>query len=282
MPNPSKPPSPPKGPKYTDKNLYAPGGPASFDIKQDSFGDCYFVATLAAVAKQNPKIIREAIVYRANTQTFRVRLYSLDGKTRYITVTQAEIEDNVKRHGGSYMDNTGNSDRAWPAVMETAYAKMFDSNAKNGLGEGYKKIANGGWPADAMMAVTGSAGKEVKFVYEELLAKQGSVTLLGARIAVYLIQKKSITLWSVPEVDNRNWLQKLGGQPIAQDGLVDNHVYTVESMTLRQGDWLLLLRNPWGTNLNVGEGRDNKSAYITVSLRVLVETGGLQSFRVSL
>jgi len=51
---------------------------------------------------------------------------------------------------------------------------------------------------------------------------------------------------------------------------------------LRQGDWLLLLRNPWGTNLNVGEGRDNKSAYITVSLRVLVETGGLQSFRVSL
>ena len=271
----------PAAPKFSDQNLYGPGGPTANDIKQDAFGDCYFVATLGAVAQQNPKVIRDAIHYDSNSQQFRARLYDLTGLVKYIWVTQAELEDNVKRQGGSYVDNTGKYERVWPAVLETAYAKMFDSNPKDGLGEGYTKIISGGWPSDAMMAVTGNVGSELKYKYYLLLGTPGSVALLGSRVATSLKQLKSVTLWSVPEIDSRTLMQRLTGVAIPQDGLVDNHVYTVVSISQAATDWNVTVRNPWGTNMGVGEGKDTASATMTLSLQALVTTGGLQSFRAS-
>ncbi|MFO1425029.1 MAG: C2 family cysteine protease [Candidatus Competibacteraceae bacterium] len=266
---------------FSDENLYGPGGPSANDIKQDAFGDCYFVATLGAVAQQNPRLIQDAIYYDLNSQQFRVRLYDLKGQTKFIWVTQAELEDNVKRHGGSYVDNTGKYERTWPAVIETAYAKMFDTNPADGLGEGYQKIISGGWPSDAMMAITGNAGTKVVYVYYPRLGTTGSVALLGARVSTALNQSKSVTLWSVPEKDSRGLWQKLTGASIPQDGLVDNHVYTVVSLTQAGTDWKVTVRNPWGTNMGVGEGQDTASATMTVSLQNLVTTGGLQAFQVS-
>lgn len=95
-----------KAPTYTDTSLYA-GQPRADDIRQDALGDCYFVATLGAVAQQRPQAIRDAISYDAKTGTFNVRLYDAAGKAKTINVTQAEVADNVKRQGGSTMDNTG-------------------------------------------------------------------------------------------------------------------------------------------------------------------------------
>jgi len=277
----SKPAPQPPAPKFTDKNLYAPGGPTANDIKQDVFGDCYFVATLGAVAQENPKIIKEAIYYDPNSQQFRVRLYDMKGHVKYLWVTQTELQDNVNRQGGSYVDNTGVYERTWPAVIETAYAKLFDTNPQDGLGEGYSKIIKGGWPSDAMMAITGNAGTQVTYHYYLTLGTYGSVALLGAKVSTSLQQHKGVTLWSVPEVDSRSLWQKLSGAPIPQDGLVDNHVYTVVSMALNGTDWNVTVRNPWGTNMGVGEGQDTKSATMTVSLRNLVATGGLKAFQVS-
>lgn len=267
-------------PKFSDKNLYGPQGPSPRDIKQDAFGDCYFVATLGAVAQQNPLIIQHAILYDP-TQRFRVKLYDLKGQVKLIWVTQMELQDNVNRHGGSYVDNTGKYERTWPAVIETAYAKMFDTNPADGLGQGYQKIINGGWPSDAMMAITGNVGSKVAYVYYYILGQQGSVALLGARVSTALKQRKSITLWAVPEKDSRNLWQKLTGAPITQDGLVDNHVYAVVSLARAGTDWKVTVRNPWGTNMGVGEGKDTASATMTVSLLSLVTTGGLESFQVS-
>ncbi|MBI4907376.1 MAG: hypothetical protein HY820_27370 [Acidobacteria bacterium] len=277
----TKPNPQPPAAKFTDKNLYGPGGPSANDIKQDAFGDCYFVATLGAVAQQNPKAIREAIFYDANSQQFRVRLYDLKGQVKFIFVTQTELQDNVNRQGGSYVDNTGKYERTWPAVIETAYAKMFDGDPKDGLGQGYTKIIHGGWPADAMMAITGSTGTQLTYQLFPLLGSTGSIAVLGARVAGALQKHKSVTLWSVPERDSRTLWQTVTGAAIPQDGLVDNHVYTVVSITQARLDWNLIVRNPWGTNTGVGEGQDTKSATLTVSLQSLVTTGGLKAFQVS-
>ncbi len=271
----------PAGPNFTDKNLYNDGGPSPNDIKQDAFGDCYFVATLAAMAQESPKVIQDAIYYDSGSQQFRVKLYDLKGVCKYIWVTQAELQDNVNRQGGSYVDNTLKYERVWPAVIETAYAKMFDNDPKNGLGEGYAKIANGGWPSDAMMAITGSTGDKVRYKYYLVLGMPGSVALLGAKISTALTQRKGVTLWSVPEKDSRTLMQKLANLPITQDGLVDNHVYTVVSLTQLGLDWRVTVRNPWGTNMGVGEGMDTASATLTISLQSLVTTGGLEAFQVS-
>jgi hypothetical protein len=268
-------------PKFTDKNLYGSAGPSPHDIKQDAFGDCYFVATLGAVAQQNPLMIRSAIFYDPTQQRFRVRLYDLTGQVKFIWVTQKELQDNVNRRGGSYVDNTGKYQSTWPAVIETAYAKMFDNNPADGLGQGYQKIINGGWPSDAMIAITGDVGSKIKYVHSHKLGKNGSVALLGSRVSTAMSQHKSVSLWAVPEKDSRSFWKKLTGAPIPQDGLVDNHVYSVLSLAKNGTDWKVTLRNPWGTNIGVGEGKDTASATMTVSLDSLVTTGGLESFQIS-
>jgi len=275
------PPPQPAGPKFTDQNLYGANSPSANDIDQDAFGDCYFVATLGALAQQNPKVIKDAIYYDPKSTQFRVRLYDSKGQVKYFWVTQAELDDNITRRGGSTVDNTGKYERTWPAIIETAYAKMFDSNPSDGLGEGYQKIINGGLPSDAMMAITGSAGTEVSYKYFISLGTAGSVAVLGLRVFIALNQKKSVTLWSVPEVDSRSWWEQLTGAPIPQDGLVDDHVYTVMSMAQSGTDWNVTVRNPWAHNKTVNEGMNTPSAILIVSLRSLVDTGGLHSFQVS-
>jgi len=272
------PPPAPAAPHFSDANLYGPSGPSGNDIVQNAIGDCYFVATLGSLARDNPTIIKKAIYYDSTTQRFRVTLYDKLGNLRYIWVTQAELEDNVTRQGGSTVDNTGKYERTWPAVIETAFAKMFDSNPLDGLGEGYRKLNQGGFAADALLAITGNSGTKLTYTYYFGLGTSGSVYLLGARVENALLQGKSVTLSTDPERDTRSWFQQLMGDPITQDGLVDNHVYVVHSIVKNGLDWNVTVRNPWGTNTGVGEGKDTASATMAVSLKLLVDTRGLESF----
>jgi hypothetical protein len=274
----------PVPPRFTDKNLYGPNGPVASDIKQDALGDCYFVATLASVARQKPLSIRNSVSYDRASHRFIVRLFNSAGKIKYIHVSQAELADNIARQGGSLMDNTGKDTRAWPAVFETAYAKLFDSDPTDGLAEGYNKIAAGGFPEDAMMAITGFVGETLRYAPIPMLNKARVLELLGSRVATALKQKKAVTVCTKPDVDIRTLLDIVLLKPMAKDGLVDDHVYTVMSMTqARSGAWTLNLRNPWGTNVGVGEGpnKNAKSALISVSLQTLVDTGGLDWFNIS-
>src|SRR5699024_9272606 len=132
----------PDQPKYTDADLYdsqdpyhpeASRAPNQDDIDQDAIGDCYFVATLSAMAQSadGRAQIENAIQYDAGTGTFTVTLYSKDADgnpvPREITVTQEDIQDNIDRGGGSRADNDGGP--IWPAVMEAAYAKMHYQDA---------------------------------------------------------------------------------------------------------------------------------------------------------
>jgi hypothetical protein len=236
------------------------------------------------VARQFPDYIKRTIAYDKYSQHFVVRLFDLHGKIRYIHVTQTEIADNVTRGGGSWMDNSGKDENAWPSVIETAYAKMFDTNPKDGLTEGYNKIAAGGWPKDAMMAITGFFGSELSFHPVAGLTRAQSIELLGSRVARALKQKRFVSLWTIPETSTavQQLLAQLLGIPVPQDGLVDDHVYTVLGATQDLGgEWSIVLRNPWGTNIGTGEGLETADATVTVSLQRLVNTGGLKSFRIS-
>jgi Calpain family cysteine protease len=268
-------------PSYTDANLYGASGPLASDIQQDDFGDCYFVATLGAVAQENPDAIRNAISYDASTASFNVTLFDQAGSPQTINVTQAEIAENVRLNGGSTMDNTGTNARSWPAVMETAFAKMNDKNPDNGLVQGYEEIRRGGWPADAMRTVTGNAGSEVKFSQGFFESRTSALDEMGTSIATALANDQPVTAWSIPERDSRSLWGQLTGSANPQDGLADNHVYTVQAMEKdANGNWQVTLRNPWGHNVGVGEGKDQTSASMTIPLSELVSTGGLNSFRV--
>ncbi len=273
----------PTAPKYYGSSLYADGGPALSDIRQNSFGDCYYVATLGAVANENPNAIRNAISYDAKTQSFNVTLYDSNGQPQIQNVTQAEIDANIKAGGGSLRDNGVANAAIWPDVMEVAYVKQLDTNHADGLAQGYTEL-NGGLPENALLAVTGSKGHSVKYDEGFLETRGHAMDEVGNQLQTALADNKPVTAWSVQERDSRSIWGKLNGHAIPQDGLRDDHVYTVTSTYKdSNGNWQVVMRNPWAqnnANSTFNEGYHTPSAFITVPLDRLVNTGGLHEFRV--
>lgn len=270
------------GPRFTDKNLYGPSGhPRAADINQDALGDCFFVAPLGALAQEQPGRIENSIQYDAAKGSFTVTLYKEQGtglfgltgsevKPVRIEVSQADIEYDIKRKGGSTMDNTGKDAPAWPAVLETAFAKMHDKN----LEKGFDAIAEGGKAHNSMFALTG--------VHSEKFDRS-SVESLGVDKAMEKLDDalkadRPVTLSTDPEKTSS--LFGLIGTDAPQDGLVDNHVYMLERVYKdpASGEVMVQARNPWGSNQNVGEGHDTPNASITVKLKDIVEGGGLECF----
>src|SRR5690606_10267155 len=96
-----------EGLPVTDGHLCgAPRQPEPWHIDQDSLGDCYFVATLAALAAQQPELIQDAISYDPDTGVFTVTLHEREGRGPFglfgsstrevqIEVTQDDIQDNI-------------------------------------------------------------------------------------------------------------------------------------------------------------------------------------------
>lgn len=267
-------------PKFDDKSLYKGDSPKPSDIRQDSIGDCYYVSAIGSLAQQNPKAIQDAISYDPSTDSFNVTMYRKEPqalpfphmatKAVTINVTQEELAYNLTRKGGSTVDNNPCKDGAsWPMVMETAYAKMHDSDPADGLKEGFDKIGRGGWPGDAMFAVTGKDSRTVSF-------DEGLTSFLPTydlkKNAIYnqvddaLESGKPVTL----SVKDESLIARISGK---QDNLVDNHAYMVTDIRRDEnGEVWVKLRNPWGHN-NDGEGTDSSNAEVEVKLSDLHASG---------
>jgi Calpain family cysteine protease len=261
-------------PRFDAADLYGRGGPTARDIVQDDIGDCYFVATLGAVANQNPGAIRNAISYDARTQSFNVTLHQ-NGRPVTVNVTQADLNYNISRNGGSSVDNTGRDGPVWPAVMETAAAKLLDTNHRNGLREGFDSLNEGGKARNAMETITGWKGRDFTYSRGMFETENAALDRLGNQAQTALANGRPLTLSTDPE--RRSIADIVAGREGTQDGLADNHVYVVESARKVNGEWQVTLRNPWASN-NAGEGRDSNSPTITVNLRDLTRTGGLEYF----
>jgi hypothetical protein len=247
-----------KPPKYTytDANLYIGNKPRPKDVAQGGIGNCYFLAGLMAMAKQQPSAIKNAIDYNPATKNFEVTFYP-SGVKKTVVVTQAELKDNIQRGGGGIVDNTGGRSPIWASVMETAFAKSRDSNPKDGLDQGYNAIGAGGYGSEGLYNLTGS------LVRNERVAglNNSQQNDLALTIQKAIIKGQPITLSVASETT---------GKP--QDHLRDNHAYSVEAVYRdAKGQWLVDLRNPWGHNKNIGEGANSNNANIGVSLNRLAD-----------
>jgi hypothetical protein len=263
--------SPTTTPQFDASDLYGPHGPRLSDIEQNSYGSCATLGTLGALANERPSLIRDAISYDAATQSFNVQLYDSSGNPQTVNVTQAEISANITGGGGGRRDN-GVADAAiWPDVMEVARAKMVDTNHADGLAQGYADIA--AFPNDAMRMLTGSPGTTLAFTQGSTETRTAALARMGSDIRTAIKSDQPVTLWVRPEGSTN------GYSGTQQDGLVDDHVYTVtRSFQGSDGKWYVTLRNPWAQN-NV-EGKTRDSAFVTMSLDRLERLGGLQSFQI--
>jgi len=130
------------------------------DVKQGELGDCYYMASLAAIAKQNPELIRKMIQENADG-SYAVTLYkekrswkTLWRKPEFEPVTIQVNKEFLQwplmhiNYGAGPGDD-GTQNELWPMIAEKAYAQHKGSYMKIGGGHG----------ADAMELISGKASK---------------------------------------------------------------------------------------------------------------------------
>ena len=128
---------------YSNRTLFV-DGPQYNDIRQGSVGDCYFMASLASLADQDPGVIRQMIAPMGDG-TYAVRFYR-SGQPVYVRV-DAQLPAYYGTPAYAKLSPTG---ELWAALAEKAYAQ-FRSGANS-----YASL-NGGWMSTVYQEVTGAA-----------------------------------------------------------------------------------------------------------------------------
>ena len=278
-----------KGLQYTDVQLYGVSGqPQLPDIKQDEINNCYLISSMGALAEQQPDRIRDAIRYEPDSNNpsagvFHVILHHPTRGPVDVPVTQADVEDNIKRNGGGTADNKEGSP-IWPSVMEAAFAKLHDPNPQNNdRKEAYDVIDSAGSLHAAMFALTGDAGHNLRYTHSpkgssappgttselppfDVPLKKDNVSRFDdadgayAKINEALGAGKTVTLSTRNEKNNVN------------DGVMEHHAYIVTGVEQREkkdgtSEVFITMRNTYAHNNNTpSESKDTSKPSITVSL----------------
>jgi hypothetical protein len=218
--------------QYFSQPLYANGISPDDVVKQGKEGDCYFLATLAAIANKQPEYIKDMFIDNGDN-TFTVRFFK-NGVAKYVTVDR--LLPKVSR-GTAYADA---STEMWVALAEKAYAQLAESKwsrESNSL-NAYKSI-DGGLMNDVINQVTAldAVAKPISLTKKtELIALAKSNTLLTAGF--------------------------LNGT-IKADGIQNKHAYTITGYDAATDKFFL--RNPWGeqhANVTWEQLTANKALFI--------------------
>jgi hypothetical protein len=207
------------------------------DIDQGANGDCYFLASLAAVAQTHPELIQKAIRQNADG-TYSVDFHEPPGMdwmratgiagvnsegylSRWLGIAPSStstvtMDGQLPLIGGEDPYNKTHGNELWASLMEKAYAKWWG---------GYAAIGNGGDGAEGLMAITG--------------AKVDRIGMGGGEDQVWQ-QLTQAAAAKQPMVTSRFWKPET-------PGLVNSHVYTVMGTETVNGERYVDLRNPWGS-----------------------------------
>jgi Ca2+-binding RTX toxin-like protein len=221
---------------FASKPLFSVMGPSKNDIDQGGIGDCYYLAGLSGIAKQDPQRIRNNVVSFGDG-TFGVRFYENSGAVCYYRVDADLPVANASSFTPRYAD-LGIGDSMWVAVMEKAFAH-FRSGANS-----YASLHGGGMSEPFRALGTTAAG------ITNLWAGTQNATLNNIRNA--LLAGKAVSAGTPP-------VAPTNGAPA-----VGWHAYTVDSVQMSGGVPVsITLRNPWSTD---GAGNDGvNDGYVTAT-----------------
>ena len=257
----------------TDQDLYGPTGkPDAADIHQRNLGDCYFVAPLGALATQQPERIQDAIAYNAETKSFTVTLYqhghggflglSDEAKPVKIEISQAELQADMKVSDNLTHGPANARGPIWPAVMEAAYAEQQERQGE-GMVQGLSRIGGGGYPKNAIYALTGEQPNRVS-AHD---AKSVPVDQMYDRLNGALQEGRPVLL-------STNYMKDVPNDGLIKGDGNSGHVYMVEGATKdAAGNVELTLRNPWGHNIAPGMGINSPNPITKVDLKTVLENG---------
>ena len=200
---------------FSSNPLFGPNGPSMNDVRQGAAGDCWFVATLAQVAQDDPNLIRNDIHQLADG-TYMVCL-DLNG-----VMVHEHVDGYLPMNAGGSPEyaQLGQGGSTWVAIMEKALCYFRNQN----IAPSYATI-NAGWGREAL-ADLGAVN------IQELAPSIGNAATLFSDVSAELAAGQAVEF--------------------ATDGvagpLVNGHMYSVVAVTFSPSSGgEIEVRNPWGT-----------------------------------
>lgn len=216
------------------------------DIGQGNLGDCWLLASLAAIAERHPRLIKEAFLTGRTSLCgyYKLKLYdTVNGTPRWRVIT---IDDYIPVKAGSKspMFSQPNNNELWVLLMEKAFSKILGS---------YQGLT-GGFSRFPFSALTGNDCVEYEWT--------GHCYSLTNTTGRYENQKdrgaendrdapKELLIENMHNVLSHGLKHDMIATVAvnnAVDGLVSHHMYTVlNACTTKNGEVKLVqMRNPWG------------------------------------
>jgi hypothetical protein len=231
------------------------------DVAQGRIGDCYFVASMAAIAATQPQVLRRNLRVKPGnfhpewlkkgikiTDKFEVDLYDAS-KGKWVTY---KLDDRfpVNKDGKPLYVRTGqvakkfNLPELWPALYERAFAEQHG---------GYEAIGHGGTRGAALRALTG----------------QPSTSHTPTKMSIETLDRYVRAKYAVTAGTYSSSSHKL----FKDDTLVTQHAYWVESVDVK--NQTVSVRNPWGYNRGAIEIKwaDFKKVFYDVTTNPVVARG---------
>jgi len=207
-------------------------GPVIGDVNQGEVGDCYFLASLAAFAKQDPNLLVQSAVDMGDG-TYTVQ-FKEGGTSEFVRVNNYF---SAGPFNGLLYAHPGTDGSIWAMVFEKAFA-YFRTGANT-----YNSI-NSGW--------MGNVYSDFGIASTAFWPSYYTATSLYNLLARDLASGQEITLGTDSNAPN----------------LVSDHAYTlVNAYKDAQGVIHFVVRNPWGVQ---GDALENSSGYAVLTYAQLV------------
>lgn len=212
-----------------DANRIAPS-----DVSQGMLGDCFFLASLAAVAKFYPSLLAGNISGPDGDGQYSVRFYR---KTMFGTFEEVAIRvrpnfPELGTSGQAAYAKEGDSNEMWVMLYEKAYAQLLGS---------YGTLNKGGSAEDALEALTGRESSTTSLQGGIFGTERMSANAIRNAIKPILQADRPVVADTHPEGDFKN-LPKADRDFAQTQQIVGSHSYSVLSCS----DSHVRLRNPWG------------------------------------
>ncbi len=188
------------------------GGPQYNDIQQGNLGDCYFMASLASMAAQNPNIVNQ-LVTSLGDGTYAVRFY------RNNQAVYVRVDGDLPVYSGTSLAyaRPAADGAIWAPLVEKAYAEFrcADNN--------YNSL-NGGWMDAVYADITNQGGIDES-------TSGTSAASLASFISSELAGGHVLTA---------------GTNSTSMGPFVGGHAYMVKSIATISGTTYVTVYNPWG------------------------------------
>jgi hypothetical protein len=202
------------------------GGYDADDVMQGALGDCYLLSAMSAVAQSHPELLKKAITTNRDG-SYTVTFFEKSDPSKPAKPVKVTIDGSFAMKDGEFEYAAARDPKErWPQIFEKAYAAWKG---------GYEKI-EGGMGADALEALTGA---KPGFT---LLTPQMTPAAVFEAVKSACADKGCVVALSQP-------------YGVTAKGLVEDHAYTVLGTEEKNGEQLVRLRNPWGSQ---EPGRDRK------------------------